>query len=180
VISPAVLLLFALASGPPRRAELPPAQRTAVLTRADLVAIDPGEETTLDEFMRDWGQFEVRVPKGRFPIRAPRCRRNVILRMPAASPRKAEWRERIESRWRLFQSILEVKAGKVAQLEVELAAGPYQTRDEQGEVVLQYCNAFFKEPSASPAAGITGSNEVPASSSTGKGTSCAADDPKKR
>ncbi len=141
----AVIACLALLSAV-KAGALAPANTTLMLTGPDLVAIEPASDTTLDAFMRDGGQFQVRVPKERFPISAPNCRKHVIVRMPAVLPGAAKWRERVASRWELFQSVLAVKAGQVSRLEVQLKAGPYQRRDAQGNPVLEYCNAFFEEP----------------------------------
>jgi hypothetical protein len=113
------------------------------LTRQDLAKITPGQSISREAFDSDWGQFEVRIPKKRFPVPAPNCRKNVILRMPAV-PEKAEERDKqLEYRWRQFQSLHELSAGKVDHLEVRIASRPYMKTDQHGRSTLKYCNAYI-------------------------------------
>jgi hypothetical protein len=113
------------------------------LTSQDLASIAPEHGISREAFDSNWGQFEVRIPKKRFPIPAPNCRKNVILRMPGV-PEKAQERDKqLEYRWRQFQSLHALSAGKVDHIEVRIASHPYMNTDKRGRSTLRYCNAYI-------------------------------------
>jgi hypothetical protein len=102
----------------------------------------PKSGISREAFYQDWGQFEVRIPKERFPIPAPHCRKNVILRIPGAPPQTPARADQLERRWNLFQALLALSKNKDARVELPLAHGPYVERGSTGERELQYCNAY--------------------------------------
>jgi hypothetical protein len=120
------------------------------LTPGDIARIRPGNETPFESFDRDWGQFEVLVPKDRFPIPAPNCRRNVILRMPAVDPDASDREHRIEQRWQMFRSLHELTRNHIDGVQTRLARGPYMEIDDDGKPVLEYCNAYFAKDFLDP------------------------------
>lgn len=79
------------------------------------------------------GQFEVLVPKEHFPIRAPNCNENIIIRMPYS---KSEAQKRA-----LFDSLV---ASQTVTVTLEL--NPYINilNSSPLEIELQYCNVFFR------------------------------------
>lgn len=108
----------------------------------EIVRISPGNVIDRKQFDEDWGQFEVRVPKSRFSVPAPNCRKNVILRMPGVPPDAPGREQQLEWRWRLFQALHAAAQGEGPPVEVEIARGPYMSL-KPGGPVLQYCNAYI-------------------------------------
>ena len=118
------------------------AEGLLTLTAGDVSEIRPARGVTREQFLEDWGQFEVRIPKERFPIPAPHCRKDVILRMPAVPPRASARAQQLEYRWNLFQALLALSENKDAKVELPLASGPYIERGSRGARELKYCNAY--------------------------------------
>lgn len=79
------------------------------------------------------GQFEVLVPKEHFPVAAPKCNKNIIIRMPYS---ESEAKKRA-----LFDSLA---ASKTVTVTLEL--NPYINiiKTSPLEIELQYCNVFFR------------------------------------
>lgn len=138
--------LLAMALNPlAARADVMPRELVISLSREDIVRIRPNRDTTQASFDRDWGQFEVLVPKERFPIPAPNCRKNVILRMPAVGPDAPDRERRVEWRWTLFRALHDLASGRIEEVETALLPGPYMKTDGSGRPVLEYCNAYFND-----------------------------------
>ncbi|WP_422473192.1 hypothetical protein [Endozoicomonas sp. ALB032] len=80
------------------------------------------------------GQFEILVPKKYFPIPAPNCKKNIIIRMPAS---ENEGRKRA-----LYDKLLAAES-----VVVTLELNPYVnvTNESPLELELQYCNVFFRQ-----------------------------------
>lgn len=80
------------------------------------------------------GQFEVFVPKERFPIAAPSCKKNIIIRMPHSGSEK---RKRA-----LYNELLLSKT-----ITVTLELNPYVKvlKKDPLQVELKYCNVFFRQ-----------------------------------
>jgi len=113
------------------------------LTGQDIVRIKPKSDITRKAFEANWGQFEVLIPKERFPVPAPHCRKNVILRMPAVAPGAPGREKELAFRWRTFRSLQDLIQKKAGHLDLFLAPGPYMSADQEGRPVLRYCNAYF-------------------------------------
>jgi len=79
------------------------------------------------------GQFEVFVPKSYFPIDAPNCNENIIIRMPYSANEK---RKRA-----LYDALLSSK-----DVTVTLELNPYIKVLSKAplQVELEYCNVFFR------------------------------------
>ncbi|SIO20386.1 MULTISPECIES: hypothetical protein [Pseudoalteromonas] len=82
------------------------------------------------------GQFEVYVPKEHFPIAAPNCNENIIIRMPYS---ESEAKKRA-----LFDSLVSSQ-----NVTVTLELNPYINvlKTAPLEIELQYCNVFFRHRS---------------------------------
>lgn len=80
------------------------------------------------------GQFEVFVPKERFPIAAPSCKKDIIIRMPHSGFEK---RKRA-----LYNELLLSKT-----ITVTLELNPYVKvlKKDPLQVELKYCNVFFRQ-----------------------------------
>ncbi|MCH2056323.1 MAG: hypothetical protein MK214_06865 [Thalassotalea sp.] len=82
------------------------------------------------------GQFEVYVPKEHFPIAAPNCNENIVIRMPYS---ESEVKKRA-----LYDSL---DASQTVTVTLEL--NPYINilSTTPLEIELQYCNVFFRHRS---------------------------------
>lgn len=116
------------------------------LTKQHIVSISADKHKTREEFDRAYGQFQVLIPKRLFPIAAPNCRKNVILRMPGTGPQAPNAKAMLDAKWELFQSIHAVLDGKAPGVKVFVDSGPYMTRDKRGDRALEWCNAFIRIP----------------------------------
>lgn len=135
------------------------------LTKQNIVSIDPGKDISREEFydgMGISGQFEVLIPKKLFPIPAPNCRKNVILRVGSVNQAKLYSNEKLEARWQLFQSLHAVLEGKMAGVEIKIPIGPdqYMKLDKQGNPVLEWCNAGIELESASERAAASAAHKA--------------------
>jgi hypothetical protein len=139
------LLLSCLCMTSPSHADQVAVQKTLSvrLQPAHLLKVRPAQATTREDFEADWGQFEASVPKQYFPIAAPNCRSKVILRMPGVPPDASQRKQRLETRWRLFQAFHALTGHRMEQLKIGIAPGPYMSKDKQGRAVLEYCNAYI-------------------------------------
>lgn len=119
------------------------------LTQQNIVSIDTKKDKNRKAFEADYGQFEVYIQKEMFPVPAPNCKKNIILRMPGTSPDAPGAKKQLELNWQLFQSIHAVIEGKLASVEIHIeikhspGIAPYMLLDKQGNPVLEWCNAFI-------------------------------------
>lgn len=79
------------------------------------------------------GQFEVLVDKAYFPIPAPNCRKNIIIRMPYSVN---------ETRKRALYDKL--STGVTTAVTLELNPYVKQINDNPVRFELEYCNVFFR------------------------------------
>ena len=97
--------------------------------------LQPGKYQVNDAYgFNDGGQFEVLVPKQYFPVPAPNCRRNIIIRMP--------WSEHEATKKALYETLLTA----TEPVPVILELNPYvEVLQEQPlSLELTYCNVFFR------------------------------------
>ena len=82
------------------------------------------------------GQFEVLVPKQYFPIDAPNCKNDIIIRMP--------YSENEEIKRKLYDDLVSAKNAVVT-----LELNPYVNvlKKEPLKLELEYCNVFFRQRS---------------------------------
>ncbi len=115
------------------------------LGRQDIASIEPKQGISRKEFDEGDGQFEVLIPKERFIIPAPNCRKNVILRMWGVRSDASDRGEQLRFRWQLFQSIYAVARNERDHVDVAIQVGPaaYQRINKHGQRELEYCNAFI-------------------------------------
>lgn len=97
--------------------------------------LEPGKYTVNKEYgFNDGGQFEVLVPKEYFPVPAPNCRKNIIIRMP--------WSENEEDKQQLFNTLSSTE--KPVQVILELNPYVVVLSKEPLQLQLTYCNVFFR------------------------------------
>jgi hypothetical protein len=127
-------------------AQSPAREISMMISADDIVSISRSKEIPRNEFDDDyWGQFEVLIPKDRFPVPAPNCKKNIILRMSGVAPKDLSRSAKLNARWDLFQSLHAIKEGRRKEpVEVSIALGPYMKTKKDGSHALEYCNAFFK------------------------------------
>jgi len=115
------------------------------LERKDIAGIEPKRGISRKEFDEGDGQFEVLIPKERFIIPAPNCRKNVILRMWGVRSDARDREEQLTFRWQLLQSIYAVARHGLDHVDVAIKIGPavYQRINRHGQRELEYCNAFI-------------------------------------
>ena len=91
----------------------------------------------LDYGFNAGGQFEVLVPKEHFPIAAPNCNRDIIIRMP--------WSSIVDDKKALYDQLLSKQQNTLVTLELN----PYvKVISEQPlQLELTYCNVFFRHKS---------------------------------
>ena len=121
-----------------------PSDLSVELIAGDIVSISLPKQTERGAFDFDGGQFQILIPKGRFPVPAPNCKKNVIFRMAGVSHEDPSRTAKLDARWDLFQSLYAVKEGKKESILVRVASGPYMKTRKDGTRVLEYCNAFIK------------------------------------
>ena len=80
------------------------------------------------------GQFEVLVPKEYFPIPAPNCRKNIIIRMP--------WSKNEAKKRALYEELL--SATKPIPVILELNPYVKVLHKQPLDLELTYCNVFFR------------------------------------
>lgn len=108
-----------------------------------IAEVQPAQDIGREAFDKELGQFELRIATQNFPIAAPYCRDQVILRMPGAPPDDGQREAQLEVRWALFQAFHALARGKTGQIEISIAPGPYLQADAQGKPQLQACDAYI-------------------------------------
>jgi len=136
-----VLAWLALASLQAEAAAL--SKNELTVTHEDLAQIRPKGDVPRERFDKDLGQFEVRIPKERFPIPAPNCRSEVILRMPGVVSPSTDKQAELQRRWILFRALVRVQSREQKSERLPLASGPYMTGTSSGKRTLEYCNAYI-------------------------------------
>ena len=86
------------------------------------------------------GIFEIFIPKKLFPVLAPNCRENIILRMPWTDETVDNAGQYIGEKKSLYEKLLNI--GDNAQ-EVIIELNPY-IRTRGRDVELTRCNVFFR------------------------------------
>ena len=126
---------------------------SVTLTQKDISSIKGGNKDR-EKFENDMGAFEIRIPKQNFPVPAPNCKKEIILRMPGSYAEDSTIKEDIEAKWKIFQDVKQVKAGNYKDLKVTVTPLHYVTDRADGTMELEYCNVFFffpKKPKNAPA-----------------------------
>lgn len=91
------------------------------------------------------GQFEVFIKPDMFPISAPNCRKQIILRMPASLGKNADGA--IAKKQEVYNQIIKVLRENKGTVYVIVELNPYVTVVEKNplKLELQYCNVFFRQ-----------------------------------
>lgn len=93
------------------------------------------------EFYDNGGQFEVLIKQEKFPVRAPNCKGDIILRMPWTDDSST-----IPDKYVLYKEIIEIRGNNSQAVAVAIELNPYVSFDNDG-VYLTQCNVFFRHKS---------------------------------
>jgi len=106
------------------------------ITADNMVKID---QLTKQQFYDAGGQFEVFLNKQKFPVSAPKCKSNIILRMPWSE----EANHAIDTKYALYQQLTAIKPGNPDGVTVYIELNPYVKKDGDAFALTQ-CNVFFR------------------------------------
>lgn len=96
------------------------------------------ERFSQEQFIDNGGQFELKLNRTAFPISAPNCQDDIVLRMPWV-PSKVDVRQK----YQLYQAILAMFETKQGEVKVAIELNPYVEISSEG-LQLQHCNIFFR------------------------------------
>jgi hypothetical protein len=93
------------------------------------------------------GQFTVRLRPEHFPVLAPSCRGDLILRMPWTSPSVPDANLKIAAKMALLARILTLEHPPDATVPVVLELNPYVQMISRTPLLLRLtqCNVFFRQ-----------------------------------
>lgn len=93
------------------------------------------------------GQFTIRLHPPSFPVAAPSCRRDLILRMPWTPPGVAEADRKVAAKSAVLDRILAMEQTPGGRVPVVLELNPYVRVVSQSPLTLQLteCNVFFRQ-----------------------------------
>lgn len=93
------------------------------------------------------GQFEIFIPKDKFPIPAPKCSGYIILRMSMTLGALANKEKYIAEKKLLFDRIKKMKEAKSGNIDVVIELNPYimVKSKEPLSIELTECNVFFRD-----------------------------------
>ncbi|MDD3295795.1 MAG: hypothetical protein PHU64_00360 [Candidatus Omnitrophica bacterium] len=106
------------------------------------------------EYFFEYGNFQLFIPKEKFPISAPNCNTHIILRMPmtmgdvfAKRYYTSEQERYIAEKRAVYDKIKQIKESGRGELEVVVELNPYVKvkQEEPLEVELEWCNVFFRD-----------------------------------
>ena len=96
------------------------------------------ETLSKKQFKQNGGQFEVLLKKGGFPVEAPNCKSDLILRMPwVVSPFD------LAEKYRLYKNIARVAHNLKGSVPVSIELNPYVTV-QGNKLILTKCNIYFR------------------------------------
>jgi len=102
------------------------------------------DKLSQSRFYQNGGQFEILLDKERFPVEAPNCKSNIILRMPWTNPNIQHSVKFIGDKYRLYKKISQIVDEKSdAEMQVILELNPY-IKVSNDKVKLTNCNVFFR------------------------------------
>lgn len=99
---------------------------------------------TKEQFYINGGQFDVLIAKNKFPVAAPNCKSEIILRMPWTNSEHEYFGPSIEKKYEVYRSILEIlRRDEGKKLDVYIELNPY-VGFRDGKLQLTQCNVFFR------------------------------------
>lgn len=111
------------------------------LTKHNILSI---KEVSKSQFSINGGQFDVLIGKEDFPVNAPKCNSNIILRMPWTTPENTHFDRLVSEKYKVHQSIVNVLNSKEnEELAVYIELNPY-VEVSGNRLQLTQCNVFFR------------------------------------
>lgn len=112
-----------------------------VLKKENIVSIDV---LTDSQFKINGGQFEVKINKSMFPVEAPSCKSNIILRMPWTNPELENYDVIIDEKYSVYKEIQKVvNSSEADSVLVVIELNPYLKLQDK-KLELTQCNVFFR------------------------------------
>ena len=93
------------------------------------------------QFKQNGGQFEVLLKKQAFPIEAPNCKSDIILRMPWIASQLG-----LTQKYLLYESIVTLIHNQKDAVTVAIELNPY-VKPDKNELLLTGCNVYFRHAS---------------------------------
>jgi hypothetical protein len=90
------------------------------------------------QFKQNGGQFEVLLKKQAFPIEAPNCKSDIILRMPWVASQLG-----LSQKYLLYKNIIALIHNQKDAVTVTIELNPYVKPDKNG-LLLTACNVYFR------------------------------------
>ena len=103
------------------------------------------KDITRDSFNKFWGQFQLRIPQKLFIRQIENCPKNVFLRTSAVISSDPDTAEQLDTRWKLFQEILQVMDGKLDHVDVQIEFSIFSTVTKKGKIHMENCTAYISE-----------------------------------
>ncbi|WP_411992546.1 hypothetical protein [Agarivorans sp. DSG3-1] len=101
------------------------------------------KEFSAEQFVMNGGQFEVRVQQNSFPIKAPNCKGDLILRMPWTNSDLSVAEVFIDEKYNVYKAIVGASKSEGSNVDVYIELNPYvQMTGDDFE--LTECNVFFR------------------------------------
>ncbi|WP_432460916.1 MULTISPECIES: hypothetical protein [unclassified Agarivorans] len=101
------------------------------------------KEFSADQFAMNGGQFEVRVQQNSFPIKAPNCKGDLILRMPWTNSNLDTAEDFIDEKYNVYKAIVGTSKSEVGNVDVYIELNPY-VQLVANDFELTECNVFFR------------------------------------
>ncbi|GGB22496.1 hypothetical protein [Agarivorans gilvus] len=95
------------------------------------------------QFVMNGGQFEVRVQQNSFPIKAPNCKGDLILRMPWTNSDLSAADVFIDEKYNVYKAIVDASKSEGSNVDVYIELNPYVQMTGDG-FELTECNVFFR------------------------------------
>jgi hypothetical protein len=112
------------------------------LSKENIISVDL---LTKEQFVLRRGQFEVLLKKAEFPIDAPYCKSDLILRMPGTDPDYVDSKMFVEEKFDIYNAIRNIQQSeKNSSKDIYVELNPY-VKIKNGEFQLTQCNIFFRQ-----------------------------------
>ncbi len=112
------------------------------LTNENIISLN---SLTMDQFVINGGQFELLLNKSEFPISAPNCKSDLILRMPWTNSEITNSDLFIQEKYEVYKNIKNLTdSGRINSMDIYIELNPYVEFTEE-ELILTQCNIFFRQ-----------------------------------
>ncbi|WP_163133159.1 hypothetical protein [Agarivorans sp. Alg241-V36] len=101
------------------------------------------KEFSADQFVINGGQFEVKVQQNSFPIKAPNCKDDLILRLPWTNSGLNAAEDFIDEKYNVYKAIVDASKSEGSNVDVYIELNPYVQKTGD-DFELTECNVFFR------------------------------------